>query len=80
MPSTLRARAAARCSVARGVGTQQLERLVAERFPRRGSRAWISTPPAASGAHQRILAAVDSGDVDILLGTQMIAKGLDFPR
>ena len=32
------------------------------------------------GAHQRILAAVDSGDVDILLGTQMIAKGLDFPQ
>ena len=31
-------------------------------------------------AHQRILDRVAKGDVDILLGTQMIAKGLDFPR
>ena len=35
---------------------------------------------SGKGAHQRILAAVDQGDIDILLGTQMIAKGLDFPR
>jgi primosomal protein N' (replication factor Y) len=31
-------------------------------------------------SHQRILAAVESGGVDILIGTQMIAKGLDFPN
>lgn len=66
--------------VARGVGTQQLERLVAERHPSaRVARMDLDTM-GGKGAHQRILAAVDSGDVDILLGTQMIAKGLDFPR
>jgi primosomal protein N' (replication factor Y) len=31
-------------------------------------------------SHQRILGAVERGEVDILLGTQMIAKGLDFPN
>ena len=66
--------------VGRGVGTQQLERLVAERYPTaRVARMDLDTT-GGKGAHQRILAAVDSGDVDILLGTQMIAKGLDFPR
>ena len=31
-------------------------------------------------SHQRILAPVEAGEVDLLLGTQMIAKGLDFPN
>jgi primosomal protein N' (replication factor Y) len=31
-------------------------------------------------SHQRILARVEQGEVDLLLGTQMIAKGLDFPN
>jgi primosomal protein N' (replication factor Y) len=31
-------------------------------------------------SHQRILGAVEAGEVDLLLGTQMIAKGLDFPN
>ena len=31
-------------------------------------------------SHQRILASVETGEVDLLLGTQMIAKGLDFPE
>ena len=33
-----------------------------------------------SGSHERVLKAFQTGDVRILLGTQMIAKGLDFPN
>jgi primosomal protein N' (replication factor Y) (superfamily II helicase) len=64
----------------RGIGTQQVERLLGERFPRaRIARMDVDTT-SAKWAHTRILDAVGSGEVDILLGTQMIAKGLDFPN
>ncbi len=64
----------------RGVGTQQLEQAVAMRFPAaRLARMDLDTT-STKWAHQRILGAVERGEVDILLGTQMIAKGLDFPN
>ncbi len=64
----------------RGVGTQQLERFVAERFPEaRLARMDLDTT-SAKWSHQAILERVGRGEVDILLGTQMIAKGLDFPN
>ncbi|MBA3659705.1 MAG: primosomal protein N', partial [Gemmatimonadales bacterium] len=64
----------------RGVGTQQLERLLADRFPdARVTRMDLDTT-STKWSHQRILDAVGRGDVDLLLGTQMIAKGLDFPN
>lgn len=64
----------------RGVGTQQLERFVAERFPEaRIARMDLDTT-SAKWSHQAILERVERGEVDILLGTQMIAKGLDFPN
>ena len=64
----------------RGAGTQQLERLVAERFPEaRVARMDLDTT-AAKWSHHRILERVGKGEVDILLGTQMIAKGIDFPN
>ena len=77
-------RACGRCGGAtlrrRGLGTQQVERLVCERFPSaRVARMDIDTT-SAKWAHSEILDRVGSGDVDILLGTQMIAKGLDFPN
>ncbi len=64
----------------RGLGTEQVERITAETFP--GARIARMDVDTTSGkwAHQRILERVERGEVDILLGTQMIAKGLDFPR
>jgi primosomal protein N' (replication factor Y) len=64
----------------RGLGTQQVERLLAERFPTaRIARMDVDTT-GAKWAHAEILDRVGRGDVDVLLGTQMIAKGLDFPN
>jgi primosomal protein N' (replication factor Y) len=64
----------------RGLGTQQLERLMADRFPAaRLARMDLDTT-STKWSHHRILEAFGRGEVDILLGTQMIAKGLDFPN
>ncbi|HEY3286401.1 MAG TPA: primosomal protein N' [Gemmatimonadaceae bacterium] len=64
----------------RGVGTQQVERLLNERFPSaRVARMDVDTT-TGKWAHAEILDRVGRGEVDILLGTQMIAKGLDFPN
>ena len=63
----------------RGLGTQQVERLLAERFPSaRIARMDVDTT-SGKWAHAEILDRVARREVDILLGTQMIAKGLDFP-
>ena len=64
----------------RGLGTEQVERVTVETFPSaRVARMDVDTT-SGKWAHHRILERVGKGDVDILLGTQMIAKGLDFPR
>jgi primosomal protein N' (replication factor Y) (superfamily II helicase) len=64
----------------RGLGTQQVERLLCERFPAaRIARMDVDTT-SGKWAHTRILDRVAAGEIDILLGTQMIAKGLDFPN
>jgi primosomal protein N' (replication factor Y) (superfamily II helicase) len=64
----------------RGMGTEQVERIATETFPdARIARMDVDTT-SGKWAHQRILDRVEQGEVDILLGTQMIAKGLDFPR
>jgi primosomal protein N' (replication factor Y) len=64
----------------RGIGTQQVERVLTERFPTaRVARMDVDTT-SGKWAHAEILDRVGRGEVDILLGTQMIAKGLDFPN
>ena len=64
----------------RGLGTQQVERLLSERFPAARIARMDFDTTSGKWAHTRILDRVASGEVDILLGTQMIAKGLDFPN
>jgi primosomal protein N' (replication factor Y) (superfamily II helicase) len=64
----------------RGVGTEQVERAVEDTFQgARIARMDVDTT-AGKWSHHRILERVGRGEVDILLGTQMIAKGLDFPN
>ena len=64
----------------KGLGTQQVERLLSERYPSaRIARMDVDTT-SGKWAHTEILDRVGAGEVDILLGTQMIAKGLDFPN
>ena len=64
----------------RGLGTQQVERLLSERFPSARIARMDFDTTSGKWAHTRILDRVAAGEVDILLGTQMIAKGLDFPN
>lgn len=64
----------------RGLGTQQVERMLSEHYPSaRIARMDVDTT-SGKWAHTEILDRVGAGEVDILLGTQMIAKGLDFPN
>jgi primosomal protein N' (replication factor Y) len=63
-----------------GLGTQRLEAEVQARFPNVKSLRMDTDAMQRPGSHEKALAAFRSGDVRILLGTQMIAKGLDFPN
>lgn len=63
----------------RGVGTQHLERWLETRYPQARLVRMDADTTARKWSHQRILDSVHRGEVDILFGTQMIAKGLDFP-
>lgn len=60
-------------------GTQRVERAVAELFPEATVERMDVDTTTRHGSHWRILKDFAEGKTDILLGTQMIAKGLDFP-
>ena len=61
-------------------GTQRLEQEVRSKFPGVTCLRMDSDAMRKPGSHDTALAAFQRGDVRILLGTQMIAKGLDFPN
>jgi primosomal protein N' (replication factor Y) len=63
-----------------GAGTQRAEREIAAALPAARLVRLDTDVARARGATHEVLAAFGRGDADILLGTQMIAKGLDFPR
>ena len=62
-----------------GAGTEQVTELVARRFPNLKSQRMDFDTTRRKGAHGRILGAFRRGEIDVLIGTQMICKGLDFP-
>jgi primosomal protein N' (replication factor Y) len=63
-----------------GIGTERLEREIQTAFPDVVARRMDSDTMRSPGSHEQVLSAFKAGDVQILLGTQMIAKGLDFPN
>jgi len=63
-----------------GVGTQRVEEALAEQFPGiRVIRMDVDTT-GWKGAHDELVERFRRGEADVLLGTQMVAKGLDFPE
>ena len=63
-----------------GFGTQKLEREIRARFPNVSVMRMDTDTMQKPGSHERALDEFRSGKTQILLGTQMIAKGLDFPN
>jgi primosomal protein N' (replication factor Y) len=63
-----------------GLGTEKLQAEIEEKFPGLVVRRMDSDTMKRPGSHARVLSAFREGLIHILLGTQMIAKGLDFPN
>jgi primosomal protein N' (replication factor Y) len=63
-----------------GVGTEQIEALLAERLAPMPVFRLDADTAGARGAHARILAAFGEAESGVLVGTQMVAKGHDFPE
>jgi primosomal protein N' (replication factor Y) len=63
-----------------GLGTEKLQAEIETKFPSAVVQRMDSDTMSRPGSHQRVLDAFRDGRIQILLGTQMIAKGLDFPN
>ena len=64
----------------RGFGTQRVEEEIQKLFPDAKLLRMDLDTTTAKGAHDTLLKKFGEGEADILLGTQMVAKGLDFSR
>ncbi|HVO65438.1 MAG TPA: primosomal protein N' [Syntrophales bacterium] len=62
-----------------GVGTEKVEKEIKNIFPQARIVRMDSDTTTRRGAHEKILQAFDRRDIDILVGTQMITKGHDYP-
>ncbi|RMG60489.1 MAG: primosomal protein N' [Deltaproteobacteria bacterium] len=63
-----------------GLGTERLEAFVSSRWKDRRVARMDSDAVRRKGAYGEILRRMQEGEIDVLVGTQMIAKGHDFPR
>ncbi|MCD5401015.1 primosomal protein N', partial [candidate division NPL-UPA2 bacterium] len=63
-----------------GVGTQKVESEIAKLFPQASLGRIDSDTVTRKGSHAQMLSSFRKRGINILIGTQMIAKGLDFPR
>ena len=63
-----------------GTGTQKVEDILGKLFPRARIRRMDADVMKRKEDYRRVLDAFKHGEIDILIGTQMIAKGLHFPN
>ena len=63
-----------------GVGTQKVESEVKKLFPEASVLRMDMDTTSRKDGHSKILASFGAGEADILIGTQMIVKGHDFPK
>lgn len=64
----------------RGVGTEQVEKAIHAIFPEIRTTRLDADTTKHKGSHQRLLRQFGTGKADVMIGTQMIAKGLHFPE
>lgn len=63
-----------------GLGTEKVEQYIKELYPSYNVVRMDMDTTSRKGEHERIIKRIENREVDIIIGTQMIAKGLDFPR
>lgn len=63
-----------------GLGTEKLENFISEKYPSARVIRMDADTTSRKGAHEKIIKDFKALKYDILLGTQMISKGLDFPN
>ncbi|WP_372371301.1 primosomal protein N' [Candidatus Uabimicrobium sp. HlEnr_7] len=63
-----------------GAGTQKIEMMLRKLFPENSIERMDSDTMVGKGKYEDVLSRFGNKEIDILLGTQMIAKGLDFPN
>ena len=63
-----------------GLGTEKVEAEVQKNFPKARTLRWDWETTREKDAHEVILSHFTAGRADVLIGTQMLAKGLDLPR
>ena len=63
-----------------GMGTEKLEEIIKEKYPDARTIRMDADTTSKKGAHDKIIKAFRNEEYNILIGTQMISKGLDFPK
>lgn len=63
-----------------GTGTQKAEKSISELFPNARILRMDTDTTSSKPSYEKIISAFSRGDYDILVGTQMVAKGLNFPN
>lgn len=63
-----------------GSGTQRVEQAIAQELPHLSCLRFDSDTTRAKGAHRALLTRFADGDADLLVGTQMLTKGIDLPQ